>query len=913
MNPLRSLVLLALLAPSVHAADLLQVDAAAPGMSVVVHVLRDGGGFDGTEVLTTSCADVVVGPVQVADGVGDPAGAVSGGVLSAVFFVDPGAPAARCTVSIDGAPLSGAGGLDNAFDVVAPLPMPVDGGAGDADGASDGVITVAATDRSDGGVLVLESLDVPAGVTLIFDYADPDSADGNVAFMPAVVLVAGDATVSGAIDVSGAPGGALGENAAGGGSAGDGGDGGRAGPGGGGGGGGGPQGNTSETGEPGAGGDGFAGGGGGLGSDSGVGVVADGGASASEAPTGGGGADGPLGGGGGAEAASVATTPGAGGSGHPFGEGGLDASGSLDGGEGGFGGGGGSAYNNSHGGGGGGGNASAGDYGGDGDSSVGGGGEITGEERLVPVAGGSGGGGGHAFFDAVDGARGDYAGGGGGGGGGGLTLVAFGALDVSGELRAEGGDGGATTSLQYCGGGGGGSGGAIWLASAALSVSGQISVAGGFGGANPSYGTDGGDGGEGRVRVDGAAAPTLAVGPTDAAGTSWQGCAITDADGASITFSGAGDCDYLLVDASGLEVASGAAAAGAPVDLSSDLASASAGDVWVLAAVDGAYSPAGVGFIGDADADGVEDGADNCPATPNAAQSDGDEDGDGDACDLCTDVDGDGFGDPLFSAGICPEDCDDGDFFVNPDATEGWYDGVDQDCDGLNDYDQDGDGYVALGYEDEVGGTALEVGDCSDADADINPGEPEIWYDGVDCDCDGADDYDADGDGYRGFDEAGYPESDCDDDPITGPAVNPGADEVWYDGVDNDCDASTADGDQDGDGYAAEVVGGDDCDDEDDAVSPEAVEVLDNQRDDDCDGAVDEGGDTGPTTEPPDTEPPDTDPPDTGDDTGGLDVKTNLTGGSGCQGCDGGASPVGAWALLALAGILRRRRNLSGR
>jgi hypothetical protein len=68
-------------------------------------------------------------------------------------------------------------------------------------------------------------------------------------------------------------------------------------------------------------------------------------------------------------------------------------------------------------------------------------------------------------------------------------------------------------------------------------------------------------------------------------------------------------------------------------------------------------------------------------------------------------------------------DCDDGDAGVHPGATEEWYDGVDQDCDG-NDSDQDGDGYP------------LET-DCDDADPAAHPGAAEVDGDGVDGDCDG--------------------------------------------------------------------------------------------------------------------------------------------------------------------------------
>ena len=82
--------------------------------------------------------------------------------------------------------------------------------------------------------------------------------------------------------------------------------------------------------------------------------------------------------------------------------------------------------------------------------------------------------------------------------------------------------------------------------------------------------------------------------------------------------------------------------------------------------------------------------------------------------------------------------------------------------------DKDGDGYGT----DE---------DCNDADSDINPGADEIWYDGVDSDCDGHSDYDRDGDGH---DSDEYEGADCND---GNEAVHPGAAES-SDDLDNDCD-----------------------------------------------------------------------------------------------------------------------------
>ncbi len=84
---------------------------------------------------------------------------------------------------------------------------------------------------------------------------------------------------------------------------------------------------------------------------------------------------------------------------------------------------------------------------------------------------------------------------------------------------------------------------------------------------------------------------------------------------------------------------------------------------------------------------------------------------------------------------------------------------------------------------------------------------------------------DVDGDGYGAS-------VDCDDEDAD---VNPGASEVPYDGVDNDCDEGTPDDDVDGDGYGV----ADDCDDDNAEVHPDAEETC-NEIDDDCDEEVDE-------------------------------------------------------------------------
>jgi hypothetical protein len=58
--------------------------------------------------------------------------------------------------------------------------------------------------------------------------------------------------------------------------------------------------------------------------------------------------------------------------------------------------------------------------------------------------------------------------------------------------------------------------------------------------------------------------------------------------------------------------------------------------------------------------------------------------------------------------------------------------------------------------------------------------------------------------------------ADCDDGD---PAVHPGAEEIPYDGVDNDCQGGDL-VDVDGDGHAAVEAGGEDCDDADPPSTP---------------------------------------------------------------------------------------------
>jgi len=102
-------------------------------------------------------------------------------------------------------------------------------------------------------------------------------------------------------------------------------------------------------------------------------------------------------------------------------------------------------------------------------------------------------------------------GGGGGGGGGSLQLFVAGNVDVSGtgQILADGGEGGRSdvAGTTAASGGGGGAGGSIRVGaggSLAVALGGRVSAAGGRAGAI-GFGIEGGVGGDGRIRLENAA------------------------------------------------------------------------------------------------------------------------------------------------------------------------------------------------------------------------------------------------------------------------------------------------------------------------------------------------------------------------------------------------------------------------
>ncbi len=295
----------------------------------------------------------------------------------------------------------------------------------------------------------------------------------------------------------------------------------------------------------------------------------------------------------------------------------------------------------------------------------------------------------------------------------------------------------------------------------------------------------------------------------------------------------------------------------------------------------------------DDDCDGITDGGPNATAcVPFYQDSDGDGYGTGAPICQCGAT-------GLYTA-VTPGDCDDTTPAVHPNAPEICGNGVDDNCNGVQDepnaqgcsdyyVDLDGDGYgtatptclcAPTGQQ-----TALQGGDCNDESSAIHPGATEIC-DGLDNNCvDGVDEANAQGcttyyadqdaDGYGDAKnkaclctaDLAHPVTDSSDCNDAQAAAHPGAAEVC-DGIDNDCNGQTDEpgaggcqvyfADADGDGYGDttqfaclckpnatyKVAKLGDCNDANPAINPGATEVCDGV-DNNCSGTTDEPGASG--------------------------------------------------------------------
>jgi|GEM_PF-2779394 len=256
----------------------------------------------------------------------------------------------------------------------------------------------------------------------------------------------------------------------------------------------------------------------------------------------------------------------------------------------------------------------------------------------------------------------------------------------------------------------------------------------------------------------------------------------------------------------------------------------------------------------DFDGDGSLDEDDCQPADPTIfpnAPDPEDEDGVDSNCDGHNGVDSDGDGWASNATEPDKRDCNDEDPLIHPNATDEVDEvAIDSNCDGLDGIDTDSDGYASLvsgGHDCDDSDPALTpadddgdsysscTGDCDDNNPALSPADSDgDGFSSCSDDCDDSNEQvnpaqteicdllDNNCDGVQAQDEV---DDDLDGDPAC-----------------SDCDDSDPlDDNRDVDGDLFSACAGD-CDDEDPTIYPGAQELWGDAIDQDCDGIADSAG-----------------------------------------------------------------------
>ncbi len=162
------------------------IDQGAPGMDLLIPFVADLPEALPPEV-RFACNGLVQGPTYTAQ---------DGHTMLVSVHIAKDAPLGECVVS--------GIGFSSPFEIVKPVPMPQDGDPTDGDGVRDGVITIGAEARSPSGVVVWTKVNLNPSDRLVFLATDSKGGTPANGVLPVTVLVDGDGSLLGVVDVNGA-------------------------------------------------------------------------------------------------------------------------------------------------------------------------------------------------------------------------------------------------------------------------------------------------------------------------------------------------------------------------------------------------------------------------------------------------------------------------------------------------------------------------------------------------------------------------------------------------------------------------------------------------------------------------------------------------------------------------------------